>query len=331
MAVIWKDSQMVAFIVLGVGLILQKPRWVRVAGLVALFIGTAMRHNALSITGPIVFLCFVWNPDYRWWKRYAIAFVAWFAVTMSARVVSDALTDDHRYLWTNSIAMCDMAATLRYTSPTIPDEELREMFEGLRLWPEGDYHAFARQGDEEADYVTTLWNTAYGLFAVPQDQAERDAMVKAWKRVVLTHKAEYLTYRWKMFTRMLGFGGDDSSPVYNWFTDIQDPYGSATMADHDAHAGKLQDHLRSAMHWFGRTPLFRVYVYAALMLILLPFARDRLTLSILLSALSSEIILFLIAPTTDWRYSCWMILATVIGAVLVAASRIRPREPLPAR
>ncbi|HUS27142.1 MAG TPA: hypothetical protein VMZ53_01490 [Kofleriaceae bacterium] len=327
MAVIWKDSQMTAFILLGTGLILQKQRWVRVSGLVMLAVGTAMRHNALTITLPIVFLCFVWNPDYRWWKRYAIALVAWFGLTMSARVVSNALTDQHRYLWTDSIAMCDMAATLRYTSPTIPDAELRETFEGLRLWPDSDFHEFARRGDEEAEYVPTLWNTAYGLFAVPRDEAERNAMVRAWKKIVLTHREEYLTYRWKMFTRLLGFGGDDSSPVYNWFTDIQDPYGSATMADHDAHAGKLQDVLRRGMHAVGRTPLFRVYVYLALLFILLPFARDRLTLAVLGSAASSEVILFLIAPTTDWRYSSWMILAVVIAAMLIAAQRIRSSAP----
>jgi hypothetical protein len=295
----------------------------QILGLVAMAAGSAMRHNALAMTLPLIGLLFVWNEAHPWWKRYPIAIVAWVAVTMSARVGSAALTDNQRYLWTNSIAMCDIAATLRYTEPTIPDDELRQLLEGTRMWPEHDLHEVARRGDEEKDFVTAIWNSAYGMFAVPHDQAERDAIVRAWKRIVLSHPHEFLTYRWKLFQRLIGVVGDTGeSPVYNWFTDIQDPYGSAARIDHDASASKIQNLLRRAMHWIGATPVFRIIVYLALSLLLLPFCiRDRLAFALLASGLSSEAILFLIAPTTDWRYSCWLIVCTVFATIMLIARR----------
>jgi hypothetical protein len=323
MAVIWKDSQMVAFIVLGLGLLLTSSRRLQITGLVVMALGTAMRHNALAMTLPLIGLLFVWNEAHPWWKRYAIAIVAWLAVTLAARAGSNALTDNHRYLWTNSIAMCDIAATLRYTEPTIPDDKLRELFDGARIWPDKDLHAVARRGDEEKDFVVAIWDSAYRMFAVPHNEAERDAVVRAWKRIVLTHPHEFLTYRWKLFQRLIGLTGDTGeSPVYNWFTDIQDPYGSAARIDHDAAAGKIQNLLRRAMHWIGTTAVFRVIVYLALALLLLPFCvRDRLAFALIASGLSSEAILFLIAPTTDWRYSCWLILCTTFAAILIITRR----------
>jgi hypothetical protein len=122
---------------------------------------------------------------------------------------------------------------------------------------------------------------------------------------------------------VIGLQGDDgSSPIYNWFTDIPDPYGSAFRADHDAGPSRIQDLMRRGMHVLGRSALFRVIVYVVLSLVLLPFCRrDRIALVFLLSGLASEGILFLIAPTTDWRYSCWMIVAVAIAVAMLVAKR----------
>jgi len=71
---------------------------------------------------------------------------------------------------------------------------------------------------------------------------------------------------------------DDPPPsvIYTWFVDVQDPYGSADRADHDAAPGEIQDVLRDALTWTSRTALFHVWVYVLLSLLLLPFCvRDR--------------------------------------------------------
>ncbi|NVB77400.1 MAG: hypothetical protein HOV81_03315 [Kofleriaceae bacterium] len=322
MAVIWKDSQMTAFMLLGLGLMLQDSRRARVLGLVAMAAGTAMRHNALVMTLPLVVLLFVWDERYGAVKRYGIALVAWIVLTMSARVVNNALTFSHRSVWVDKIAPCDIVATLRHTSPQIPDDEMRTLLEGTRLLQSHDLHAFTQRGDEDADLGGTLWDTPYFFLAAPMTDEERDGMVRAWKRVVFSHPRAFLTYRWRIFQRIIGLGGPGDSTVYNWFTDIQDPYKSAFQVDHDAAASRIQNLLRQAMHWCGSSVVFSITVYLALSLLLLPFCvRDRESFALLVSALMGEAILFLIAPTTDWRYSYWLIVAVVIVTVLLVARR----------
>lgn len=322
MAVIWKDSQMAAFMLLGFGLLLQDSRRARVLGLVAMAAGSAMRHNAMVMTLPLVVLLFVWDERYGAVKRYGIALVAWIVLTLSARVVNSALTYSHRSLWVDKIALCDIVATLRYTTPQIPDDELRKMLEGTRILQSHDLHAFTQRGDEDADLEGVHWETPYHFLAVPMTEVERDGMVRAWKRIVLSHPREFLTYRLKLFKRIIGLGGTGVSPVYNWFTDIQEPYRSAFKVDHDASASRIQNWLRQAMHWCGRSVMFSITVYLALSLLLLPFCvRDRESFALVVSALMGEAILFLIAPTTDWRYSYWLIVAVVIVTVLLVARR----------
>ena len=79
LAVIWKDSQMVAYCVLGAALIGSPRRGTRLAGLGLLALGSAMRHNAFTITFPLVLLAYA-APS----RRFATACVAWVAITGAA-------------------------------------------------------------------------------------------------------------------------------------------------------------------------------------------------------------------------------------------------------
>jgi ABC-type multidrug transport system fused ATPase/permease subunit len=232
------------------------------------------------------------------------------------------LTDEPRHVWATSFALVDITSTLRYVHPTIPDDQLRTMLAGTRILPEHDLHAFVRQRPL-VDWVNPLWDTAYGFFAVPRTEAERAQMTKAWRRVVLSHLGAYLTYRWEVFKRVLELPPIElASPVYDWFTDIQDIYGSAQRIGHDAGPGKLQNLLREGIDVVGATVIFYVMAYAVLTLLLLPFSvRDREVFALLVSSVFSEAILFVIAPTTDWRYSFWMVLAVVLSIVMILARR----------
>jgi ABC-type multidrug transport system fused ATPase/permease subunit len=322
MAVIWKDAQMTAFLILGTALILEDRRRRKVAGLVLLAAGTAMRHNALVMTFPIVVMLFSWNAAHRFWKRYALAFAAWCAVTGAAQLVTRALTDEPRHVWATSFALCDITSTLRYVEPTIPDDELRTMLAGTRILPKHDLHAFVRER-QLVDWVNPLWDTAYAFFAVPATEAERAAMTKAWRNFVPSHLGAYLTYRWEVFKRVLELPPIElASPVYDWFSDVQDIYGSADKIGHDAAPGQLQNLMRAAMDAVGATWLFYIMLYVALTLLLLLFSlRDREVLALIVSGIFSEVVLFVIAPTTDWRYSFWMVLAAVLALVMLVARR----------
>jgi hypothetical protein len=72
------------------------------------------------------------------------------------------------------------------------------------------------------------------------------------------------------------------------------------------------------------TDLFLVRVYFWVALLLIPFARrNRAALVVLTSGLLYELGLFVVAPAIDYRYSHWLVVTTVIGVVILIASRAR--------
>lgn len=324
MAVIWKDAQMTAFLILGFGLLLQERRRDHVLGLIAILVATLMRHNALTITGPLLVFAFRWNPTYGWIKSTALAVVAWIAITFTAQVITSALTDEEQHFWHTNIALCDMAGTLRYSPTQISDAELATLAPGVTfLVP--DVQAQLRAATLDDDYINKLWKLTFEVFAVPRTAEERSAVSAAWKRIVFGHFHAYVTFRWEIVRRLFGLTDEDQgSPVYNWFTDIQDPYYSAAKIDHDATGAHLQNVLRDAMHELGLTTMFSVPMYLVLLVLLLPFAvRDRQVFGLLASAITGELALLPIVPTPDWRYSYWAIVAVAFSVILLVARRMR--------
>jgi hypothetical protein len=91
MAVIWKDSQMAGYLLLGAGLVLAQRRGVKLAGLVILLLGMTLVRHAFVITLPLVVLLFVWNAKHAWWQRYAIAIAAWLAIALCAQLANRVL------------------------------------------------------------------------------------------------------------------------------------------------------------------------------------------------------------------------------------------------
>ncbi|MDQ3364487.1 MAG: hypothetical protein M3680_03570 [Myxococcota bacterium] len=330
MGVIWKDSMMTGLLMLGTGLLLSPRRGVRLLALVVLTLATAMRHNALAMTFPIVILLFVWNPDHRWWKRYAISIVAWIGITAAAQLGTRALTTVHWHMWHQSLALLDMVGTLRYAGD-VPDAELRETLAGTPLRSMHDIQLTARTPvPSDVSIVNELWTITRTVFGPPKDAEQRAAVARAWKDILRRHPGAYLTYRWQVFLQLIQLTEvEKGSPIYQFFMDVQDPYGSAAKMRHSAVPARFQGNLRELMRWFGETPLFTVYLYLFLALALLPFAvRDRETLAILLSALSSEAALFFLTPTTDLRYSFWMLLTTTLAVAMLIARRAQPAQGL---
>ncbi|HET9992461.1 MAG TPA: hypothetical protein VFQ65_28205 [Kofleriaceae bacterium] len=323
MGVIWKDSQMAGYALLGTALLLSPRLRVRVAGLGLLGLATAMRYNALAMTFSIVVVLFVWDPAFRWWKRYGIALVAWVAITLAARVVSTTLTDYHRFIWHQSLALLDIVGTLR-EAPDVPDAELRQQLAGTPLIATTDLSARAKRTfHPDISPTERLWEATDKFFERPDTQAERDAVARAWKTIVTSHLGAYLRYRTIVFGQLTQLDGTElGSPIYFWFGDIQDLDRSARQADHDAGPSGLQSLLHPAMYWLGDTWMFHVSLYVVLALVLLPFSRgDRLVFALLTSGLLGELFLFLIAPTVDVRYSFWLMAVAVLSSILVVARR----------
>lgn len=323
MSTVWKDSQMAGFLMLGTGLVIQDRRRTKVLGLLCLVVATAMRHNAFAMTAPIIALLFVWNPAHRWLKRYSLAIAAWLAVTASAQLITRALTDEQNFIWHQSLALLDIVGTMREL-PDMPDAEIATLLDGITIQPTHDLHAAMRMThDPTWSPVDNLWWATDSFFIRPKTAEERAAIVRAWKDVVPKHVGAYLAYRWGVFRQLVQLTDTPlGSPAYIWFADIQDLFASAHKMSHTAYPSGTQIHLNEAMMWLGSTFLFHVYVYLFLALALLPFCiRDREALAFLFSALTSEAALFFLTPTTDFRYSLWLIMGTVVALILAVARR----------
>lgn len=342
LAVIWKDSQMVAFLVLGAALLRSPRRGIMVIGLVLLSAATAMRYNALAITLPLVLLLFGWNPAHRWWLRYSIAAGVWVAITLSATMVTRVLTSEgeHTHAWHESLALLDVVGTLRY-APDLPDAALRENLAGTPLIETTDVQLRARssfrpedlperkvQTFGTGDYTPALWITTFHVFKAPVTAAQRAAISRAWKAIVLAHPLAYLEYRWHILRERIHLG-DSALPsgAYVWFTDILDVSGSARKIEHTARPSKIQAALQPAMLWVGTSWLFRPYVYLVLSLVLVVLClRQRELFALVLSGIANEAALFILAPTIDYRYSIWLVISTVLVVVSLIANRARPLD-----
>jgi len=337
LGVIWKDSQMTAYLMLGTPLLLSTSRRVRVAGLGLMFLATAMRYNAAAVTLPLVVLLFEWTPGLRWWRRYAISLAAWAGITAATSMLNAQLVSDDTALWADSVAPFDITGTLRY-APDLPDEVLRRDFAGTPLLVDTAIQAFTRTTPTTSDmpvrevlsfgsgtYVPALWVTTRHLFAVPETDAQRAAIGRAWRTILLAHPAAYLRYRWEVLRERLHFTGEVPGAAYIWFNDAINIEESMARTEHHAVQSKLQKQLHAAMLWLGTSSLFRPWIYLVLLVIAgVLVARTRLLVAVALSGLANEAALFAFAVTIDYRYSVWLV-ATALVLTIVAIRRVIER------
>jgi len=340
LAVIWKDSQMTAFLMLGTALLLSTSRRVRLGGLGLLFGATAMRYNALAITFPLVIVLFEWEPAQRWYKRYGIALAAWIAITLGANVANTALASEtgRTYLWHDALALVDITGTLRYAED-LSDDTLRSELAGTPLRTTTNIQATTRivqRADDLSDYkvqtfgtgqyVPALWVSTFNVFDDrPTTTEERAAISRAWRSIVLSHPAAYLTYRWHVTKERIHLGDHDiPSGTYVWFADVLDIEGSTAKTGHNAVPSKLQVQLHKGMLAVGTSWLFRPWIYIALSLVMLGFAiRQRDILAIIVSGLTNELALYILAPTVDYRYSIWLVASTLLAICMLVGRRAR--------
>jgi hypothetical protein len=324
MAVIWKDSQMAGLLLAGAALILAERRCHRLLGLAVLVVATAMRYNAAAATAPLLVLLL--NERSWHWQRYVIGTVAWVIVTILAFGVSRALTERPDYAWHNSVALFDIGGTIRYT-PDYSDAEIERDLVGVPLVVHHEIQAHCTAAYDPAAY-DALTSGDRRVFDPPGDRGLEPIAV-GWRTMVTRHFAGYLRHRWAVFRTVLGFSQQLHAPVWTRFANDDQPQ---TKTVHVAiQRSALQRGWMAVLHWLATTWMFRPHLYAVLLILLLPLSRSQLSRAILLSGLLYELGLFVAAPSNDFRYSHWMIVAALVGAVLTLRSRLdgpaRPATP----
>jgi hypothetical protein len=319
MAVIWKDSQMAAFLAAGTGALLSEHRRIRVLGLALISLACAFRYNAFGAGMPIVFFLFVWQAaPPRWWKRYAIATAAAVAVVIVAFGTNKLLTDEKRPM---SFSIPDIVGILKYTHPR-SDEELRVILRNTTLRDPNNIQTQARRLYSPRNAYHLTWGEQR-MFDVPETPQARAELDRAWGELVRDDPKAYLAHRWAVFKELLGLTENPIwSPIFNGFIENPD---HPEYVNHNAVPSLLQVKMWvEIVEWKDDTWIYRVYVYAILALALLALlARDRVSIGLLVSGLLYELSFLPTTATPDYRYSHWMVTATCLTTVWLFFRRLR--------
>ena len=315
MAAIFKDSIMASFLIAGTPLLLAERRRYQLLGLALMGAATAMRYNALAATFPLIVLLFRASVG---WRRYAISLVAWLGVTIAALGVNRVLADEAKHYWYGSHALMDIAGTLEF-SRDYSDDELRVMLDGVPLKIDDHIQQRLRDIYQPVDF-RHLDRGPHQVFVPPTTDAERQAIARAWRRMIEANPAAYLHFRWENFVVLMRF---DLAQYPNAHVAFMMPWHEdAEAVDYDAAPARIQAALRKAMVAISETHLFDPYFYFALALVLLPFARRHaLAIALLLSGLAYQLAWFFLAPTGDYRYSHWLVTTTLLAAIGEIARR----------
>lgn len=322
MAVIWKDSQMAGFLMLGIALMANQTRACLLAGCALVWLGTAQRHNAAAATLPIVVLLFVWKEGLPRWKRYGIATAVWLVITIAAGAANSLLTEKTEDVF-SSLAMNDIVGVIRF-HPDYTDEQIREDAPGLP-WA-GDENIAQRSRDlYRADMTWLDVAGDQGVFRYPTTEAETAAVARAWRHLILKHPIGYLENRASVFLAELRVTFRDTFYIWWGFTD--GPERSQRLALYGTHT-PLRKAWFHMMVWLGNTPVYWAWVYflAGIVLVWL-CRRDVVALTIALSGVACEGGLFIAAPAIDYRYSHWTVTCTILAAVYYIAARRKARRP----
>ncbi|HEY0253968.1 MAG TPA: hypothetical protein VGC41_20700 [Kofleriaceae bacterium] len=311
MAVIWKDSQMAGYLLLGFALLFGR---FRIAGLVLLALGCAMRHNAPAAALPLLFVI-DWGG--RRLTRVAIIAGLFVAITGSATLLNKHLTDRTAYPWHTALAPFDIGGVMKY-GRAFRDDEMLRILDGTPLVPHDHIAATARR-----IYSPTNWwpllNGSDRLFNWPENPTQRAAIERAWKELVWNNKRAYLHHRIATFIATLGLDGE---PLFAplWYGEPNDEYKHAldleAPAEHRVAIGK-------ALEWLAvHTVLFRPYLYFFLAIIGLVLARKQLDLvALYASGLIYELTL-LPFGSADVRYSHWLVVTMMLATVILVRRRM---------
>lgn len=333
MAVIWKDCFMAGLLAVGCAGLLSPHRGRRVWALVALCGATAMRYNAFGATLPLIVLLFEWRAGQRWFVRYAVAFALWLAVTFAAFAANAALTDRQMHFWHSSLAIFDIVGTYANLDGQLPDAQLLAELDGTGLRVKSDIHATMRKLYSPRVFFPILLDPEHRLWELPisgfepAPQAQRDAISRAFWHVVTTHPGAYVKHRLAATAAALDFELRRTNYINKRAPknlEYDEEFGISTRTSF------IQYRFNRAYYWISsKTPLLVPWVYLALSVLLLPLAlRQRDVLALLLSGLVMESSLLFLAHTTDYRYSHWMVVVTIVSAIFLGVRRRRAARQL---
>ena len=163
------------------------------------------------------------------------------------------------------------------------------------------------------------------MFDPPTTDAQRTAIAHAWRTVITAHPFAFLLHRWRVFREILGLS--KAAPVASVWTVYAESNELRAAIAVPASYSRVQRVWVDALTAVQASWLFRAYLYFILAFPMLAFCRRAVVpAAILLSGMTYELSLFAAAPSSDFRYSHWMITCTIIATVAIFAIRRSTRQ-----
>lgn len=336
---VWKDSLMQGALVAAIPCLMlpgSRFRAVRYGlALLLLLVGIGSRHNAAAAVWPLLAMALLAHPllrAYRLRWRWLVASILAVVVTLGLMIgLGKALSPlSKRTEFWQMVPVFDLAGMSLAADELLVDGESGVLTPGMGvreirykyhpMWMNGLYYCLPFAGKR-----------CVPLFRRVTEPEKLSHLVRNWWTAIATHPGAYLAHRARVSKGVLaitvgapGMYYADGGPYNHFASDYPIPKRAIRL-----------------MNWIDDqvpTIWFRPWLYLLLCLALLPVAIVRharggsaLPVALGLSGLSYMLGVLVTAGTSDYRYSVWMILCSMLcGATLVLDLCARP-EPISAR
>lgn len=319
-ALISEASTLSAFLVTGAAVLLGESRARKLGGLALLMVACGLESGAAIAVLPIVVAGLRW-PFGRW-RQLGTAALAWLVIAGIAFGLDQLLVEERSHRREVALAMFDITGTLDHAGK-LDDATIERELPGVALAVTTDIQTRARAAHSHPD---KLARGDTRLFEPATTDAERDALMQARRSLSREMPMAYLRHRMHELSHVLGI-----SRIKSWrplFTEFVQNKESRIAVAHAAHHSLAQRILIWPVKKLGHTFLFRPYVYFFLGIVLLPLAlvrRHGLAAMVLVSGIAYELALGIVTYTPNYNDSHWMMVATVIAAIVIAIRELEAR------
>lgn len=304
--VIWKDVQMGAALLAAAAVLLHARlrggRWQVAPVLLLLFYAAAIRGNGPAAALPLfAFGAAIFLPRWRPLRAYAGGVALCLAMAFATSRLNRALTHDE--------------TPFPIQQPLLHDLVGLSLREGRSLLPAFEPVPLGRLRElYEPDRSDPLFFSDGGLHFTGRPE-EMQALRAAWWTAVRAHPGAYLSARMDVFRGLLGLGS-------RW-RDILHPTVDSNALGVRAAPSAVN---RLAVEYLdGASELwFRPYLYLGAMLLLVAALAATGRLRPVTAALAASAFLYtapylFVAPTTDFRYVWWPVLASIVLPLVALA------------
>ena len=332
---IWKDLGVLDAAIMACGLIMAyratRRAWLLPFVVLCLFYVIAVRYNAAPLTAPLFAWMFfsILGDRVRRWRAFAGCLLAACAATVALFAVTQALSRVHtrRAFAENQIQIFDLVGTSVFQGRSvIPDELL-----GPMVKQPVDIDTLRKYYDPSSVMTLTVPRAVYQgtvlpvFFVMPDDPSMRAALTRAWLDAIRKHPMAYLRHRWAAFRFGIGLAPVGPRAAVIGQRTLYEPY------DTEFRISPLNSAVTHLLERLSTTPLYRVWVYIAALLILaaggmaqVARGRGSSLLGVSLSALFFAASWFFVQPINDFRFELWTIAGCLIAA-WVALAALWPR------